>query len=79
MYLSANFNSDSGLTQYQVQAKNQAGNVLDTKNLNDSGYCKFQFVGAYATLVLDITGPDSFHKIETIQVSLSNNCVFLFI
>ena len=81
-YLSANFNSDSDLTQYQVQVKNQAGeNILDTKNLNDNGYCKFefQFVGAYTTLVLDITGPNNFHKIETVQVSLSNNCVFLFV
>lgn len=78
-YLSANFNSDSGLTQYQVQAKNQVGNILDTKNLNNNGYRKFQFVGAYATLVLDITGPNNFHKIETVQISLSNNCIFLFV
>ena len=78
-YISANFNLDSNLTQYQVQITNEAGNILDTKNLNNSGYCKFQFVGTYATLVLDITGPDSFHKIETVQVSLSNNCVFLFV
>lgn len=78
-YLSVNFNSDSGLTQYQVKVKNETGNILNTKNLNNSGYCKFQFVGAYTTLVLDITGPDSFHKIETVQINLSNNCVFLFV
>ena len=78
-YISANFDSDSDLTQYQIQITNEAGNILGTKNLNNSGYCKFQFIGAYATLILDITGPDSFHKIKTVQVSLNNNCVFLFI
>lgn len=78
-YISINFNLDSNLTQYQVQIKDKIGNILGIKNLNNSGYCKFQFIGVCATLILDIIGPDNFYKTEIIQVSLNNNCVFLFI
>lgn len=74
-YLQNNFNTDSSLTNYQIQIKNSAGNIFSIKNSNSSGFAKFDFINFYANIIVSITGPDNFNKEESVSIN-NNDCIF---